>query len=121
MPQLTTADFSKNRPLGSVSLYIPPSPSPFFVFKSPLVAVAAAAATAAAMGGGGVKKIKMAKSPLAAAAATAAGRGKKKCLKASWRWCYYLHRSRYSLSPICGTFEKKSQSLGEIFEKKIYP
>ena len=29
---------------------------------------------------------------------------KKKCLKASWRRCYYPNRSRDSLSPVCGIF-----------------
>ena len=58
-------------------------------------------------GGVRFKKIKikkMPKSPLAAARATAAGRCKKKFLKASWRLCYYPHRSRDSLSPVCGIF-----------------
>ena len=44
------------------------------------------------------------KSPLAAAAAMAAWRDKKKCLKASWRRCYYPHRSRDTLSPVCWIF-----------------
>ena len=30
--------------------------------------------------------------------------GIKKCLKASWRRCYYPHRSKDSLSPICPIF-----------------
>ena len=30
--------------------------------------------------------------------------GIKKCLKASWRQCYYPHRSRELLSPVCGIF-----------------
>ena len=42
------------------------------------------------------------KSPLAAAATMAAGRAKKKCLKASWQWSYYPHRSRDALSHVCG-------------------
>ena len=29
---------------------------------------------------------------------------KKKCLKASWRRCYYPHWSRDSVSPVCGIF-----------------
>ena len=45
------------------------------------------------------------KSFLAVAATTAAERGKKKCFKASWRRCYYPHRSRDSLSPVCGIFK----------------
>ena len=55
---------------------------------------------------------KMLKSPLVAAATTPAGRGgvlkkmvnKKKCLKGSWRRCYYPHWARDSLSPVCGIF-----------------
>ena len=30
--------------------------------------------------------------------------GIKKCLKASWQRCYYPHRSRDALSPVCGIF-----------------
>ena len=51
------------------------------------------------------------KSPLAAATATAAGRGKIKCLTASWLQCYYPHRSRDSLSPVCGIFLNPNRFL----------
>ena len=29
---------------------------------------------------------------------------KQKCLKASWRRCYYPHRSKELVSPVCGIF-----------------
>ena len=52
------------------------------------------------------------KNPLAAAAAMAAGKAfKKKCLKASWRQCYYLHRLRDSLSPVCRIFSNKQKDI----------
>ena len=44
----------------------------------------------------------LSKSPLAVAAAATAAERDKKCLKASWRRCYYLHRSRELMSPVCG-------------------
>ena len=36
--------------------------------------------------------------------AMAAWKDFKKCLKASWRRCYYQYRSRDALSPVCGIF-----------------
>ena len=56
--------------------------------------------------GGGWYFFLFRKSPLAAAEAMAAGRDKKKCLKASWRRCYYPHQSRDASSPVCGIFLK---------------
>ena len=50
----------------------------------------------------------------AATAATAAGgvnKKQKKCLKASWRRCYYPHRSRDSLSPVCRIKKKRQSKL----------
>ena len=44
------------------------------------------------------------------------GEGWKKCLKASWRRCYYLHRSGELVSPVC--IDNKKQEVWKS-KKKI--
>ena len=68
------------------------TPTP--LLKSPLVAAAAAI-------GGGKNGIK---APWRRWRQWQRGGIFKKCLKAIWQRCYYPHRSRDALSPVCGIF-----------------